>query len=208
VEFQKYKKANQKLMKRMGSVVANDTSSFVSMLDNAGVNASEYDAPEVLIDKYVDELPDNDQLKVMSAYLIENQEASNFSGKVDNNEVYENYNVIYNYWDWDSPEGYSNAGGVVGAVAEGVGALANVGNTALQGRQKKKYGATDTAMKKQETKAELLKSVIAQKQAKAEKEKVEADAKAKRTKYWIIGGSVVGGLAIIGLVIYFVRKNK
>ena len=192
----------------MGSIVAPDTSSFVSMLDNAGINATEYDAPEVLIDKYVEELPDNDQLKVMTAYLVENQEASNFSGKIDNNEVYENYNVIYNYWDWDLSDQFSNAGGVVGSIAEGVGALANVGNTALQGRQKKKFGATDTAMKKQETKAELLKSVIAQKQAKAEKEKAEAEAKAKRTKYWIIGGSVVGGLAIIGLVIYFVRKNK
>ena len=192
----------------MGSIVAHDTSSFVSMLDNAGINATEYDAPEVLIDKYVEELPDNDQLKVMTAYLVENQEASNFSGKIDNNEVYENYNVIYNYWDWDLSDQFSNAGGVVGSIAEGVGALANVGNTALQGRQKKKFGATDTAMKKQETKAELLKSVIAQKQAKAEKEKAEAEAKAKRTKYWIIGGSVVGGLAIIGLVIYFVRKNK
>lgn len=208
MEFQKYKKANQRLMKRMGSIVAHDTSSFVSMLDNAGINATEYDAPEVLIDKYVEELPDNDQLKVMTAYLVENQEASNFSGKIDNNEVYENYNVIYNYWDWDLSDQFSNAGGVVGSIAEGVGALANVGNTALQGRQKKKFGATDTAMKKQETKAELLKSVIAQKQAKAEKEKAEAEAKAKRTKYWIIGGSVVGGLAIIGLVIYFVRKNK
>jgi hypothetical protein len=59
-------------MKRMGDIVSNDTSSFVSMLDNAGVSATEFDAPEVLIDKYVDELPDNDQLKVMSAYLIEN----------------------------------------------------------------------------------------------------------------------------------------
>lgn len=192
----------------MGNVIANDTSSFVSMLDNAGINATQYDAPEVLIEKYVDELPDNDQLKVMSAYLIENNEASSFSGKVDNNEVYENYNVIYNYWDWDIDDQVSNAGGVVGAIAQGVGSLANVGNTALQGRQKKLYGATDTAMKKQETKAELMKSVIAQKQAKAEKEKAEAEAKSKRTKYWIIGGSVVGGLAIIGLIIYFVRKNK
>ena len=193
------------LMKRMGSIVANDTSSFISMLDNSGVSASEYDAPEVLIEKYVDELPDNDQLKVMSAYLVENQEATNFSGKIDNNEIYENYNVIYNYWDWDMPDQHSN---VVGAIAGGIGALANIGNTALQGRQKKKFGATDTAQKKQETKAELLKSVIAQKQAKAEKDKVEAEAKSKRTKYWIIGGSVIGGLAIIGLVIYFVRKNK
>jgi hypothetical protein len=205
VEFQSYNKANQRLMKKMGKVISNDTSSFVSMLDNSGINASLYDAPEVLIDKYVDELPDNDQLKVMSAYLIENNEASSFSGKVDNNEVYENYNVIYNYWDWDLNDQVSN---VVGAIAQGVGALANVGNTALQGRQKKMYGATDTAMKKQETKAELLKSVIAQKQAKAEKEKAEADAKAKTTKYWIIGGSVIGGLAIIGVVIYFVRKKK
>lgn len=192
----------------MGHIIANDKSSFVSMLDNAGIHASDYDAPEVLIEKYVDELPDNDQLKTMSAYLIESNDSSNFSGKVDNNEVYENYNIIYNYWDWDLEDQVSNAGGVVGAIAGGVGELAKVGNTALQGQQKKKFGATDTAMKKQETKAELLKTVLAQKQAKAEKEKVEAEAKAKKTKYWIIGGSVIGGLAIIGVIIYFVRKKK
>jgi hypothetical protein len=207
MEFQNYKKSHQKLMKRMGDIVSNDTSSFVSMLDNAGISATEFDEPEVLIDKYVDELPDNDQLKVMSAYLIENSYASGFSGQIDNDEVYENYNVIYNYWDWDLGDDFSNAGGVVGAVAQGVGALANVGNTALQGRQKKKFGATDTAMKMQETKAELLKSVIAQKQAKAEKDKALAEAKSKRTKYWIIGGSVIGGLAIIGTIIYFMRKK-
>lgn len=188
----------------MGSIILNDKSSFVSMLDNAGVNASEYDAPEMLIDKYVDELPENDQLKVMTAYLIENKEASNFSGEIDNQQVYENYNNIYNYWDYDLDDQVSN---VVGAIAQGVGALANVGNTALQGRQKRKFGATDTAIKKQESKAELLKAVIAQKQAKAEQEKVEAEAKSKRTKYWIIGGSVIGGLAIIGTIIYFVRKK-
>ena len=79
----------------MGHIIANDKSSFVSMLDNAGIHASEYDAPEVLIEKYVNELPDNDQLKTMSAYLIESNDSSNFSGKVDNNEVYENYNIIY-----------------------------------------------------------------------------------------------------------------
>jgi hypothetical protein len=204
MEFQNYKKSHQNLMKRMGDIVSNDTSSFVSMLDNAGVSATEFDAPEVLIDKYVDELPDNDQLKVMSAYLIENSYASSFSGQIDNDEVYENYNVIYNYWDWDLEDQKSN---VVGAIAQGVGALANLGQTALQGRQKKKFGATDTAMKMQETKAELLKSVIAQKQAKAEKEKALAEAKSKRTRYWIIGGSVIGGLAIIGTVIYFMRKK-
>jgi hypothetical protein len=207
VEFQNYNKAHQRLMKRMGNIVANDKSSFVSMLDNAGITATEYDAPEILIEKYVDELPDNDQLKVMSAYLIENKEASNFSGKVDNQQVYDNYHNIYNYWDFDLSDEVSNAGGTVGAIAQGVGALANVGNTALQGRQKRKYGATDTAMKKQETKAELLKSVIAQKQMKAEKDKAEAEAKAKKTKYWIIGGSIIGGLAIVGTIIYFVRKK-
>jgi len=191
-------------MKRMGDIVANDTSSFVSMLDNAGISATDYDAPEVLIDKYVDELPNNDQLKVMSAYLIENDYASSFSGQIDNNEVYENYNVIYNYWDWDLEDQKSNIGG---AIVQGVGALANLGNTALQGRQKKKFGATDTAMKMQETKAELLKSVIAKNQAKADQQKAIAEAKSKRTKYWIIGGSVIGGLAIIGTVIYFMRKK-
>jgi hypothetical protein len=192
-------------MQKMGEVIENNKSDFVDMLDSADISASEYDSPEVLVEKYVDELPDNDKLKVMSAYLIEQNSASGFSGQIDNNEVYENYNVIYNYWDWDNdPENVSNVAGLVGGIIKGgIGLSSKI----VEGQQKKKFGVTDTAQKQQEAKTELIKSVIAQKQAKAETEKALAEAKSKKTKYWIIGGSVIGGLAIIGTLIYFLRKK-
>jgi hypothetical protein len=205
MDFQRYRSENKKLMQKMGEVIENNKSDFVDMLDSADISASEYDSPEVLVEKYVDELPDNDKLKVMSAYLIEQNSASGFSGQIDNNEVYENYNVIYNYWDWDNdPENVSNVAGLVGGIIKGgIGLSSKI----VEGQQKKKFGVTDTAQKQQEAKTELIKSVIAQKQAKAETEKALAEAKSKKTKYWIIGGSVIGGLAIIGTLIYFLRKK-
>lgn len=206
MDFQKYRNANRKLMQQMGGVIANNKSDFADMLDTCNVNFSGNDEAE-LISCYVDELPNNDQLKVMSAYLLEQNASSGFSGQIDNDEVYENYNVIYNYWDWDldgDEENQSNIGGVLGGIIQGGLGLTN---KIVEGQQKKKFGASDTAQKQAEAKAELIRSVIAQKQAKAEKEKAIAEAKAKKTKYWIIGGSVIGGLAIITTLIYFLRKK-
>ena len=57
-------------MSKMGEIMAKDQSDFVDMLDSANVSASGYDAPEVLAEKYVDELPNNDQLKVLTAYMV------------------------------------------------------------------------------------------------------------------------------------------
>ena len=205
MDFQRYRTANKKLMRKMGEVIVNNKSDFVNMLDSADVSASDYDSPEVLIEKYVDEIPDNDQLKVMSAFLLEQNSESGISGQIDNNEVYENYNVIYNYWDWDlDGEENSNVAGLVGGIIQGGLGLSS---KIVEGQQKKKYGATDTAQKQAEAKTELIKSVISQKQAKADAEKVLAETKSKNTKYWIIGGSVIGGLAIIGTLIYFLRKK-
>ena len=205
MDFQRYRTANKKLMRKMGEVIVNNKSDFVNMLDSADVSASDYDSPEVLIEKYVDEIPDNDQLKVMSAFLLEQNSESGFSGQIDNNEVYENYNVIYNYWDWDlDGEENSNVAGLVGGIIQGGLGLSS---KIVEGQQKKKYGATDTAQKQAEAKTDLIKSVISQKQAKADAEKVLAETKSKNTKYWIIGGSVIGGLAIIGTLIYFLRKK-
>jgi len=205
MDFQSYRTANQGLMQEMGDVIANNKSDFINMLETADISASEYDSPEVLVEKYIDELPDNNKLQVMSAYLLEQNSPSNFSGKIDNEEVYENYNIIYNYWDWDlDGEENSNIAGLVGGIIKGG---IDLGGKIADGQNKKKYGVTDTAQKQQEAKTELLKSVIAQKQAKAEAEKIKAETKSKNTKYWIIGGSVIGGLAIIGTLIYFLRKK-
>ena len=192
---------HNKLMQRMGSVLVNRKSDFVDMLDSADVNASMYDETEELINKYIDNLPDNSDLQVMSSFVLEDVEKSNFDGKIDNDDVYGNYEVFYHYWQ---PENQSNAGGAVAGAIKGV---ADLGSKAVDLRTQKKYGATLTAQKKQESKTELIKAVIEQKKAKADQEKAKAEASAKKTKYWLIGGGIFVGLIAIGMTIYFVRKK-
>lgn len=191
---------NNKLMQRMGEVIANNKSDFVDMLDTCNVNFAGTEEAE-LISCYVSEIPKNEQLKIMSAYLIEQNSASSFSGEIENDEVYKNYNTLYDYWDGSD---YSNAAGLIGGLVKGG---MDISSKVIEGQQKKKFGASDIAQKQAETKAELIRSVIAQKQAKADAEKALAEAKAKVTKYWIIGGSIIGSLAIIGTLIYFIRKK-
>lgn len=191
-------------MRKLGTIVANDKSSFVDLLDTANIPVSNNDSLADLVEKYINELPENDELKGLTAYFVEDEQG--FDGEIDNQIVYDNYNDLMDYFNYESNDDqYFNS---VGAIAEGVGALANLGNTALQGRQKKKYGALDAVTKKQESKQELVKSILQQKALETEKEKQAQDNKAKQTKYWIIAGSVVGGLAIIGLIVYLVKRRN
>lgn len=189
-------------MSKMGEIMAKDHSDFVDMLDSANVSASVTDTPEVLAEKYVDELPDNDQLKVLTAYIVAKEDASSFDGNVSNEDVYQNFDAIHSYW---SDEDQSN---VVGAIAGAVQGVAGLGTKALEMRSQKKFGATNVAQKRAEAKQELLRSALAQRQAKAEAEKKRAEDKAKTTRTLIIVGSVILGLVAIGTTIYFVRKNK
>lgn len=188
-------------MQRMGRIIVENQSSFVDMLDSADVNASNYDAPEELIDKYVNALPDNDELQVMSAFILEDADRSSFNGKIENDDVYRNYEIMYHYW---KPESQSN---VAGAIAGAVQGVAGLGSKALELRQQKKYGALNMAQKQADSKTALIQSVIAQKQAKAEAEKAKQEAQSKKTKYWLIGGGIVMGLIVIGVTIYMVRKK-
>jgi hypothetical protein len=201
--YRKYQNKHRKMMNKLGQIIVKDKSDFVSMLDAANTPYQSTEDAE-LIKAFVIDIPENDQLKVLTSYMIEDKVSATPS--VDNEAVYENYETIYNYWDFDVPEDYmkSNA---VGAIAGAVSAGANLTNTALQGRQQRKYGATMAAQKQSEAKTELLKGLIAQKQAEADKTKSIEESKSKTKRNLIIAGAVVGGLAIIGVAIYFIRKK-
>lgn len=190
-------------MNRLGQIIVKDKSDFVSMLDAANTPYQSTEDAE-LIKAFVIDIPENDQLKVLTSYMLEDKVKATPS--IDNEAIYDNYETIYNYWDFDVPESEirSNA---VGAIATAVGAGANLTNTALQGRQQRKYGATMAAQKQAESKTELLKGLIAQKQAEADKTKAIEESKSKTKRNLIIAGAVVGGLAIISAAIYFIRRK-
>lgn len=186
---------NAQLMNEMGKVVHDDKDAFIDLLEVSGVPVESTDDTK-LIDVYIENIPENDDLKVCSAYLL-TEKMFGVDG-VTNREVCKRYDVLNNHW-----EGFSNFG-----WGEVVNKAVDVGKNVYESQQKKKTSATDLAQKKAESKTEMIKSLLAQKQAKEEKEKAQTEAKAKTKKAWIIGGSVVGGLAILGLIVYLVKRNR
>jgi hypothetical protein len=186
---------NSQLMNQLGKVVHDDKDAFIDLLEVSGVPVESTDDTK-LIDIYVENISENDDLKVCSAYLL-TEKMFGIDG-VTNREVCRRYDVLNNHW-----EGFSNFG-----WGEVVNKAVDFGKKAYEGQQQKKTSATDMAQKKAEAKTEMIKSLLAQKQAKEEKEKANIEAKQKTKKAWIIGGSIVGGLAVIGLIVYLVKRNK
>ena len=193
-----YARQSAELMKDMGNILATDKEAFIDVLEASDIpvkSTDEYD----LIDVYIDNLPSSDALKVTSAYVL-GEKSSGFSG-VDNKEVCANYDILYNFFD----EEMSNTAGLIaGAIKES----AKLGTAITKGQQQKKYGASMSAEKQADAKRQMIQAVLENKKLQEEAQKKKNEEKSKTKRYLIIGGSVIGGLALIGLVIYFIKRKK
>ena len=193
-----YARQSAELMKDMGNILATDKEAFIDVLEASDIpvkSTDEYD----LIDVYIDNLPSSDALKVTSAYVL-GEKSSGFSG-VDNKEVCANYDILYNFFD----EEMSNTAGLIaGAIKES----AKLGTAITKGQQQKKYGASMSAEKQADAKRQIIQAVLENKKLQEEAQKKKNEEKSKTKRYLIIGGSVIGGLALIGLVIYFIKRKK
>jgi len=195
---QMYAKQSAELMNDMGNVLATDKEAFIDVLEASDIPVTTTDEYN-LIDVYIDNLPSSDALKVTSAYVL-GEKSSGFSG-IDNKEVCANYDILYNHFCEDM----SNAGGLWAGAIKGA---TDLGTTIAQGQQQKKYGASMTAEKQAEAKRQMIQAVLENKKLQEEAQKKKNEEKAKTKRYLIIGGSIVGGLALIGLVVYLIKKRK
>jgi hypothetical protein len=116
-----------------------------------------------------------------------------------------------------SGDQYSNlAADPISAVAQGVGELAKLSSTAVEGGQKlryaKKYGALDKvselANKREETRLALIQSQMKQKEAEAEVEKKKDEQRQKTNRTILIVTAVVVVLAIGGAIVYKLKTKK
>ena len=199
--------AYRAMMKSLGKCLVKNKNEFVILLNESDVFASENDSVAVLIDKYVDNICNNQKLMLGTSLLLEmKNETSSAEGNEDEN-IKQGYFVIRDYLSFNDDFSYI-AADPISAVAQGVGELSKLGTKALEGSQKKKYGALDLATKKQETQAALIQSVLQQKQAQleADKKKEEQQQKTKRTV--IIVSAVVVGLAAVGLTVFAIMRKK
>jgi hypothetical protein len=136
--------------------------------------------------------------------------------KLSDEGVKTGYFVMRDYLSFSGDQ-YSNlAADPISAVAQGVGELAKLSSTAVEGGQKlryaKKYGALDKvselANKREETRLALIQSQMKQKEAEAEVEKKKDEQRQKTNRTILIVTAVVVVLAIGGAIVYKLKTKK
>lgn len=194
---------NQYLMQQMGVVVATNPKLFSDLLEanQVALDLEKALDPLELTDAYLEELPNNDSLKLGSAYLVNRFEDSSFDGEADNDTIREYYEAIDDYWN---NEDYSYLDPVT-AVAGALGSGAELGKSLVESKRKKKYFGSDLAEKQATSRQAMIQGILSKKKADSELKKTEQDAKTKRT---IIIASAVGLAVLIGVVVILkLRKN-
>jgi hypothetical protein len=204
--------ANALLMKEVGTSLAKNKSDFIELLTSSGVPANDSMSDIELVNSFVNALPQNKSLMISTAYMINNQNrfvSADGTEQISDKGVKVSYKVMYDFFTKDdlNSQEFLNASGDVAAIAQGVGALANLGTSGIGAIQKKKYGAMDALGKQQEAKNQLIQSVLATKQAEATAKQKSAESSAKTKKILLIGGLSLLGLVGIGLIIYKIKKK-
>lgn len=196
--------ANITLMKELGNILVRNKKDFVDLLNESGIDASLKDSNIDLVNLFVNNIDTNRKLILGSSMLVAmHNKQMGFDGEdeLSDQGIKNSYKVMKEYFIDD----FSNAGG---AIAGAIGVLGNVGTTAMQGQQKKKYGGLDIVAKKEASKQAIIQSILEQKKLQAETVKKQQEEKAKTKKLvYIIGGSVLA-LGILGFVIYMVKRKK
>ncbi len=193
----------QNINQQMGVVIATNPRLVADLLEANQVVLDLENAlnPIELTDAYLENIPNNDSLKLGSAYLVNRFEDSSFDGEVDNDAIKDYYEALDDYW---GDENYSYLDPVT-AVASALGSGANLGKSIVEAKDKKRYFGSDLAEKKSQSREQIIQGIMAKKQQDAEIKKKELDAK---TQKMVIIASVVGVFLVLGtIVILRMKKN-
>lgn len=216
-----YASANEVLMRELGAILIRRKQDFVHLLNESGVPGEMSDSDAELINTFVNHVPYNKNLMLGASLLVNMQNKElNFDGskKLSNENVKNGYHVmrkyfVDDYYNTDGPIGSSTlqgaaSGGLAGTIAGAIGDIAKATDTVSKGQQKKKYGGQEIAQKREEAKQAMIASALQAKQASYDAQKKAQETKLQTRKIvYIIGGSILA-IAVIGLIIYKVKKGK
>lgn len=212
-------KANRVIMQELANIFVKKREDFVYMLTNAGLDANMNMTDGQLIDLFLDNVHSNKKLLLGTAFLIaHNNKVVSFDGddEISESGMKATHKVLYNYFDADKydnfdSESYSNAVDPVSAIATALGQGAKLGTAITEKKalgEKQQIAQTELMGKKAEAKQQLVQSILAQRQAEQAGKLAKQEAISKNKKIaLIIGGSLLG-LAVIGFIIYKVKKGK
>jgi hypothetical protein len=189
-----YATADALISREIGSILATNKRDFVDLLNESGIAAANSNTTIELVNKFVDNMPTNAKLRLGTALLInqENQEVS-FDGSrtINKDNVRNCYRVMTNkYSNFVDPT--IIAGAIQGAT--------QLGDTAIKGQQRKKFGGLDIAQQREAQRAEIMKTI-------ADKKKAEAETKSKTNKMLMIVGGSLLGLVVITFAVLKLKKK-
>lgn len=206
-------KANEVVMVELGKAIGDDREGFITVLTNADVEVDE-DADDIeLVNEFVKNANENDELLLGASLFINHKNpilnADGTEG-VSDIGVKACHKVMHSYFCG----GYSNAGGIdpVSIIAGAIGDLGKSAATITSGAQQlqmqRKYGTQMAFDKQREARNQMLQGIQTSKQAALDAKTKEKEQKAKNIRTaLLIGGGVVLLLGTIGLVIYL-KKRK
>lgn len=190
--------ATRLVFTELANTLAQDRENFKAVLLNAGVGVGEDDTDAMLIDKFVDNAPNNKRLMIGASFLINyrNQQSNaDGEGEVSDAGVKNTYRVMRDYFmEVNVPdEPYEEHSNWIGAV------------TGLAGKLLGKKGGAD---KSAEAKLQMQEKIIAQKKAEALKQQKAKERAERKSKNLLIYGSIAVGVLVIGVVIYALNKKR
>jgi hypothetical protein len=200
--------AYRALMQELGRILVRDKQDFVDLLNESGYEAEITDSDADLVDIFSENISSSPSLMLGASMLTaSHNKKMGFDGEdeyLDDRLVKSSYRVIQSAFSGELEESSNAVGAVLGATAAGAGLAKSIID-----RKTQKEGAGMKAFEQKEaTRQQLLSGVLQAKQQQAEtaKKQQEEKAKSRRTLY-IIGGSVLG-LAVIGVIIYAIKKRR
>ena len=197
---QDYVCAHELMLKELGGIITTNKKEFVDLLNSSGIKATIDESDLSLIEKFVINIPLNQQLMLGSSLLIQlkNKEV-NFDGvdEIDDESLKNCYKTMRNYY---SDESKSNFIPAIAGLFSGATDLL----TANKRKQEEiAKGGIDILQKQADAKQQLINAVLQKKQADVEAKKVQS----KNLKTALIVGGGVLLVTIIGIVIYKIKKK-
>lgn len=189
-----YNTADALISRELGASLANNKMVFVDLLNESGVNASINDSNIELVNKFVDNVPINQKLRLGASLLVnsQNQEVG-FDGKksIDKTNVRNCYRVMTNrYSNFVSPD----------LIASAVQTAGQLGDTIIKGQQFKKNAGLTIAQQREQQRAEIMKAI-------ADKKKADAEAKSKTKRVLMIVGGSLLGLVVLTVAVLKLKKK-
>ncbi len=200
--------ANSVIMQEVGRLVVHHRADFVDLLNNSDNQTHIGMTDALLVQLYMDNIHKKDLL-VGTAFLVNiHNKTVGFNGEseVSDAGVKRAYKVLSsNFYGAEETEAEEEKSGFIfdTLLKGGVGITGKV----LDAQHKKKYGALDAAVAQQKAKADIAKSIIAQRQSQIDSATKAKASKDKNLKLGLIVGGSVIAIAFIGLTIYLIKKN-